>query len=62
MRTLVKIKDLVNLGELPLGGLSVSMSAGQMWNDEIELDMGKEQEPNAHGGQDRAGEENIDLG
>ena len=33
MRSLVKIQDLVDLAELPLGCLSVSTSVGQWWNE-----------------------------
>ena len=43
MRILVKIKDLVDLAEPPLGGLSASTFVGQKRNDEMELDTGEEE-------------------
>ena len=51
MCSLVKIQDLVDLAEMPLGGLSASTSADQRRNDEMELDAGEEEhEQNAQGG------------
>ena len=43
MRSLVKIKDLVDLVELPLGGLSASTFASQRRNDKMELDAREEE-------------------
>ena len=44
MRSLVKIQDLVDLAEPPLGGLSASTSVGHRRSDEMELDV-EEEEP-----------------
>ena len=63
MRSLVNIQDLVDLDGPPLGGLYASTSAGQRRNEEMELDVGEEeQEPSAQGGRESPGEANIDLG
>ena len=43
MHSLVKIQDLVDLAEPPLGGLSASTSTGHRQNDEMELDAGEEE-------------------
>ena len=62
MRSLVKIQDLVDLADLPLGGLSTSTSTGQRWSNEMELDAEEEKsEPSAQGGQDSPSEANIVL-
>ena len=44
MHRLVKIQDLVDLAEPLMGGLFASMSMGQRRNDEMELDMGEEEQ------------------
>ena len=63
MRSLVKTQFLVDLAELPLRGLSASMSAGQWWNEEMELDLKEEEpEPKAQDGKNNPGEANIGLG
>ena len=60
---LLKIHDLVELVEPPLGGLFASTSVGHRWNDKMELDVGEEeQEPNVQGGRDSPDETNIGLG
>lgn len=51
MRSLVKIQDLVDLAEPPLGGLSTSTSSSQMRNGEMEMDAGEEEQAqNTQGG------------
>ena len=63
MRSQVKIHDLVDLLEPPLGGLYASMFVDQRRNDEMELDAGEEeQDPNAQGRQDNPDKANIGLG
>lgn len=63
MVSLVKIQDLVNLVEPPLGVLSASPSVRQRQNDEMELDAGEEElKPSAQGGQDSPNGANIGLG
>ena len=63
MRSLVKIQDLVDLVEPPLGGLSVSTLDGQQWSEEIELDA-EEEEPdqNVQDDPNSSSEANIGLG
>ena len=63
MRSLVKIQDLVDLAEAPMGGLSVAISVGQRWSEDMELDA-KEEEPekNVQDAPDNPSEANIGLG
>lgn len=63
MRGLVKIQDLVDLAEPPLGGLSAATSTGQRRSEDMELDVEEEEsEQNAQDTPDIPGEANIDLG
>ena len=63
MCSLVKIQDLLELDEMPLGGLSASTSSGQMRNEEMELDVEEEEHAqNTRGGQGNPREANIGLG
>ena len=63
MRGLVKIQDLVDLAEPPLGGPSTATSTGQQRNEDMELDAEEEEpEQNSQDPPDSLGEANIRLG
>ena len=60
---LVKIQDLLDLVEPPLGGLSSATSVGQWCSEDMELDVEEEElEPNSQGSSDNPNETNIGLG
>ena len=63
MRTLVKIQDLVDVVEPPLGGLSTTTSSGQIKNEEMDLnEEEKEHVKDTWGGQGSPREANLGLG
>ena len=63
IHSLVKIQDLVDLVETPLGGLSTMTSSGQMRNEEMDLDEEEEEQAkDTPGGKDSPGEANLGLG
>lgn len=63
IRGLVKIKDLVDLAEPPLGGLSAATSARQRCNEDMELDAEEEElERNSQDTLNSPSEANLGLG
>ena len=63
MRKLVKLQDLVDLVEPPLGGFLAMTSSGQMKDEAMELDEEEEEhEEDMSGGQGSPGEANLGLG
>ena len=64
MCSLVKIQDLVDLAEPPLGGLSATTSSGQMRNEEMELEAEEEEEDaqDTQAGQGSPREANLSFG
>jgi hypothetical protein len=60
---MVKLQDLVDLAEPPLGGLSIATASGQPKGEAMELDDDdEEQEVDILGVQYNLGEANLGLG
>ena len=59
MRSLVKLQDLVELGEAPLGSFAATTSLCQMKNEAMGLD--EEHVEDTRGGQGSPGEANLNL-
>ena len=63
MRSLVKLQDLLDLAEPPLGSFAATASLGQMKNEVMGLDKEEEEHvEHTQGGQGILEEANLDLG